>query len=99
MIEGDINEKVFLFNKHAYSYTTKYLNCEAKFKPDKIDQIIKTESALRDLMSESIIHSDPESLEKEFQDSFMYSKFNQMLSEADYLIKVPMYLFDWYAYC
>ena len=50
-------------------------------------------------MDENIIGSDPTSLQEEFKGSFVHQKFSQMLGKADFLVKVPMYVMDWYAYC
>lgn len=55
--------------------------------------------ALRELMDEEVIGTDEISLHEEFKGTFVYPKFKPMLSEADLLVKFPMYLFDWYAYC
>jgi hypothetical protein len=60
--------------------------------------LVKDES-LRELMDETVIGSDPESLRNEFEGHYIYPKFRGLLSEADFLVKFPMYLFDWYAYC
>ena len=99
MTSKDINPDAFKFNQNAYSYTFRYLNCPLEDKAELLGKTISAEQGLRDLMDERVVKTDAESLLKEFKGHFMYPRFAHMLSQPDFLVKVPMYLLDWYEYC